>query len=69
MPVLQGQYGNYSALNLRLEFMNFIDMVGYILVSRSRERLNHMKNIYGLGVMAILVRDAQKRSFRKKHEL
>ena len=28
MAVLQGQYGNYSALGLSFEFMNFIDMVG-----------------------------------------
>ena len=37
-------------------------MVGYIMISRSRERLNHVKRVYGLGVMTILVRDAQKRS-------
>ena len=36
------------------------------LVSRSRERLNHAKRIYGLEVMAILVQDAQNPSFRKK---
>ena len=28
MPVLQGQYGNYSSKDLNFEFMNFIDMVG-----------------------------------------
>ena len=39
------------------------------MISRSRERLNHVKRVYGLGVMVILVRDAQKRSFREKHEL
>ena len=39
------------------------------MIRRSRERSNHMKMIYGLEVMIILVRDAQKRSFREKHEL
>ena len=39
------------------------------MISRSRYRLNHVKRVYGLGVMAILVRDAQKRSFREKYEL
>ena len=39
------------------------------MVSILRERLNHVKRIYGLGDMTILVRDAQKRSFREKYEL
>ena len=39
------------------------------MIRRSRECLNHVKRIYGLEVMIILVRDAHKRSFREKHEL
>ena len=66
MPVLQGQYGNHLAEGLSLEIMKFIDMVGKNLVSRLRERLNHVKRIYDLEVMVILVRDAQNRSFREK---
>ena len=46
--------------------MDFLCMVRHIMIIRSRERLNHVKRIYDLGVMTILVRDAHKRSFREK---
>ena len=39
------------------------------MISRSRERFNRIKRIYGLEVMTILVQDAQKRSSHEKHEL
>ena len=48
MPVLQGQSCYYSDFNLRIQFMDFIDKVGYIMIIRSRECLNHVKRVYGL---------------------